>query len=107
MIDNDKSPILYYNRGEVIYNYQLPNLIISPQSRVDRISNDFRKWFNRIVSWIKRNGDVVYNYKMTESKLRNDYSFANSIYALSNAKNLIDIDKHNFAISINNRIFDK
>jgi hypothetical protein len=50
---------------------------------------------------------MVYNWKMTETKLRNDMSFANSIYALPNAKNLIDLNKHNFAISVNTRKFDK
>jgi len=107
MIDDENSPILYYKRGEIIYDYQLPNLILSPQSSVDKISNDFKKWFNRTVSWVRRNSDMVYNWKITESNLRNDMSFANSIYALKNAKQLIDTDKHKFAISINTRKFDK
>lgn len=107
MIDDENSPILYFKRGEIIYDYQLPNLILSPQSSIDKISNDFKRWFNRIVSWVRRNGDMVYDWKMTETKLRNDMSFANSIYALRNAKSLIDMDKHKFAISINTRKFDK
>ena len=107
MIDDENSPILYYKRGELIFDYQLPNLIISPQSSIDKINNDFKKWFNRTVSWIRRNSEMIYNWKMTNTKLRNDMSFMNSIYALENAKQLINTDSHNFAISINKSKFDK
>jgi hypothetical protein len=107
MIDNENSPIFYYNRGLNVYGYRLPNVIYTPQSSIDKLGADFKKWFNRNTSWIKRNGNMVYSLKMNEVKFRNDMSFANTIYALPDAKELIDSNNHSFALSINTQKFDK
>ncbi|MFC0878878.1 hypothetical protein ACE01N_19955 [Saccharicrinis sp. FJH2] len=107
MIDDENSPILYYKRGEIEYDYKMPNLILSPQTSVDRLGSDFKNWFNRISSWIRRNGEMVYNWKMKDSKIRNDDSFANTIYALPDALKILKSDTKRFAISINTRVYDK
>ena len=107
MIDSENSPIIYYKRGELVYDYRLPNLILLPQSSVDYLGSDFKKWFNRISSWVRRNGAMVHNWKKENTKLRNDDCFLNSIYALPNAHKILELDYKKYAISINTRKYSE
>jgi hypothetical protein len=101
LLDDENSPILYYKRG-TINIYRLPSYIIAPQTNINLPGDEFRKWYNRIYSLIRRNSQLVFSLNKNELNLKNDMDFLNNIYALPEALEQIKTHKNNFAISIKN-----
>ena len=103
LLNDEESAIIYYKRGSLISGYRTPYLIFAPQSNIENIGSEFKKWFNRLSSWVRRNGELVYNWNKMDERFKNDFSIVNSVYALPEAMELIEKDNHSFAISIDDR----
>lgn len=103
LLNDEESPIIYYRRGKITSDYHTPSIILAPQSNIENQGLEFKKWFNRISSWVRRNGEMIYNWNKMDKRFRNDFSIVNSVYALPEALELIEQNNHNFAISIDDR----
>ncbi|MBJ6118106.1 hypothetical protein JAO76_07890 [Pontibacter sp. BT310] len=102
MLDLECSPLITYKRGNLKEGYRIPSYIVSPQSSINVFGDEFRKWFNRTLSWVRRNGEMVFHWKMSKDEIvfRNDLSYSNTIYALPEALAQIKAGEHPFAISV-------
>lgn len=89
MVDWNRTPALFWERGTIDSNGGLSVGTIGSQAdAMDAVSNDYRKWVNRVMNWVRRRGTkVAENAELTPEAqgLNLQVGFMNSLFALPSA----------------------
>jgi hypothetical protein len=98
LLDQELSPGLCYKRPEMLDGKLGPCTLIAPPSSVDRVGVEYANWVNRCLSWIRRRGKIVHDWRERSTIIPNPRGLLNTVYAFPSALNLIESGKHSFAI---------
>lgn len=87
IIDWNRTPALFWVRGSSEGEELHRSTLGSQADAMDRISDDYRRWVNSMMGWVRRRGLVVWQW--TRDGGQSDFdvrlSIANTIYALPEA----------------------
>jgi hypothetical protein len=100
MLDADLSPILCYRRGILHDGKVGQNTVLAPPSNLRRVGPEYEKWVKRSLSWIRRRGKIVHDYRSQTTTIPNPHSILNTIYAFPGVIEEINSNAHDFAIVI-------
>jgi hypothetical protein len=85
--DSNASPVLFWTPGAATGSEIGVSTIGSQADAMSAISNDYERWVNRVVGWIRRKGTTVWG--MQRGDVRPDLDiqldFINTVYALPGA----------------------
>ncbi len=99
LLDQDTSPGMCYKRAEFIDGRTGPCTLIVPPSNLERVGPEYAKWVNQCISWIRRRGKKVHDWRSPSEVIPNKFGFLNSICAFPDALAQIETGVHSFAIS--------
>jgi len=93
IIDWNATPALYWSRGHVVEQAMTPSDIGSQADSMHAISDDYARWVNRVMNWIKRRGKKVSGrgQEATFGDYDIDLPFQNAVYALPGALNFFKL----------------
>ena len=87
LVDSNSSPVLLWQPNTSFSEHLTVSSIGSQADKPDAISNDYRRWANRVQAWISRRGEKVWG--LTRHEIRPDLDielpFLNTVYALPGA----------------------
>ncbi len=56
--------------------------MLAPPSVPSLVGLEYEKWVKRLMSWIRRRGELIHDYRKPSKLLPNPHSTLNSVYAL-------------------------
>ena len=98
LLDQDRSPLLRYSRGEVCDGRVGPSLIFAPPTDLERVSPDYARWVRRCIAWVRRQGTKVHDWKTPSTVLPSPRGLLNTIYAFPDAYSSIESKSDTYAI---------
>jgi hypothetical protein len=98
LLDQGLSPGLCYKRPELLDGKMGPCTLIAPPSNLERVGIEYAKWVNRCVSWIRRRGKIVHDWRSPSAVIPNPRHILNTVYAFPSAMKTIEGGEHSFAI---------
>lgn len=81
LVDWNTTPALLWDRGRCAGSTLTPSNLGSQADSMDAISEEYRKWANRSMSWVRRAGTRVWG-DTRESDHNVSLPFVNAVYAL-------------------------
>jgi hypothetical protein len=60
IVDWNTTPALFWSRGEATATVLTPSDIGSQADSIARISDEYRRWVNRVMNWVRRTGTKVW-----------------------------------------------
>ncbi len=87
LVDSNTSPVLLWQRGATGPAEFTVSDIGSQADAMDRIHDDYRRWVNRTMSWVRRRGTKVWGLEQAEVRpdLDIDLPIVSTIFALPGA----------------------
>ena len=86
LVDWDKTPDVFWNRGSEDAVTLAHGNIGSQATNMASVSDDYRKWVNRTMAWVRRTGEKVWDpLKGHESPYNIDLNIVSVVYALPEA----------------------
>jgi len=87
LVDSNRSPVLLWKPGASAATEFRTSSIGSQADSMKAVSNDYERWGNRVMGWIRRRGIAVWglNGSGVRPDLDIDVGFLNSVYALPGA----------------------
>lgn len=87
IVDWNRTPALFWRRGQGGDGILTISEIGSQADSMSAISDEYRKWVNRSMAWVRRRGEKVWEWTLEGGVSRFDVSlpFANTVFALPDA----------------------
>jgi hypothetical protein len=87
LVDSNASPVLFWRPGEVTGSVIRVSDIGSQADAIAAVSDDYERWVNRVIGWVRRNGTKVWGIERDAVRpdLNIDLNFVNNVYALPSA----------------------
>jgi hypothetical protein len=98
LLDQDLSPGICYKRAEHVDGRTGPCTLIAPPSRLERAGVEYASWVKRCVSWIRRRGTKVHDWKVPSPRIPNPRGLLNTVYAFPEAARRLEAGDHAYAI---------
>jgi hypothetical protein len=98
LLDQNRSPLLQYSRGEVCDGRLGPSLIFAPPNDLEGVSVDYARWVRRCLGWVRRRATKVHDWKTPSPLLPSPRGLLNTIYAFPEAYAAIESKSHTYAI---------
>ena len=91
LVDSNASPVLVWEPGPVTDSDIRVSKIGSQTDAMGAISADYKRWANRIMGWIRRQGTKVWGLERSAVRADLDLqlSFVNTVYALPGALSVL------------------
>lgn len=92
LLDVESTPALYWERGSTSSPVLTPSQIGSQAESLKRVSDEYRRWVNRVMSWVRRNGVAVWDCSDPSKPIPHgdvNLPFVNTVYALPGANRAI------------------
>ena len=95
LLDEEKSPVLVYTRGQLDSGDPTVALrsscqLRAPVSKPITLSADYNRWVNKCLGWVRRRGSLVHNHRQRHRTLPNPQMIVSAFYALPEARADID-----------------
>jgi len=87
LVDSNRSPVLLWKPGSNVTAELRTSTIGSQADSMKAVSDEYARWANRVMGWIRRHGTAVWglNRAAVRPDLDIKLSFLNSVYALPGA----------------------
>jgi len=99
LLDSERSPALVYTRGRRAGGRITPSRLKAPPSSAARVSLAYKRWVTSTLGWIRRRGVIVHDWHSPSRALPNRLQLVTTVYALPQAKAILDNGNHKYAIS--------
>ena len=98
LLDQDLSPGICYKRARYVDCRTGPCTLLAPPSNLERIGMEYAKWVIRCISWVRRRGKKVHDWKQPSKVIPNPHDFLTTVYAFPEAAKQLEAGQHSFAI---------
>lgn len=98
LLDADVSPVLVYKRSGTREGRVCPHSILAPPSRLERAGEAYARWVRRTLSWVRRRGAIVHDYRSPSSRIPNPLNLLNTVYALPDVHDDLRAHPESFVI---------
>lgn len=99
LLNYDLSPVITYQRGSQHNGRASQNVVLAPPSSLRRVDPGYERRVKQSLSWIRRRGTIVHDYRNQTDKLPNPHLILNTIYAFPDVLEEIRSGEHRFAIA--------
>jgi hypothetical protein len=98
LLDNDRSPVLCYQRPEILDGRQGPSKLMAPPGSPERVGADYATWAKRCLSWVRRQGRIVHDWRSPAATIPNPRQLLTTTHAFPSALLAIERGEHGFAV---------
>lgn len=81
VLDTDASPVLHFERPYRKRGLLAPRIIVAPPSSIERVGVEYARWVRRVLSWVRRRGKIVHDWRSPSKVIPNPLSLLSTIYA--------------------------